>query len=170
MLPTPQTPGPNHGSVAVLIEGRTWLVDASILSGEPLDVTNPESAPTDGFPRVEWADRLPLVQWQAPMAPEGFPCRIDRIGASQDEWDALHERTAQWSPFNYTLTVRLMRGQTSIAYARGRRFEFTTSGKVEMQQLDRVGRDAFLTHEIGIAPNLVANLPDDREVPPRPAL
>ncbi len=44
------------------------------------------------LPRFEWLEGKPAVRWRMLGAPAGFPCRIDRIGAGFDEWDALHQR------------------------------------------------------------------------------
>jgi N-hydroxyarylamine O-acetyltransferase len=169
MLPSPDTPGPNHGSVVVTFEGRRWIADASILSDNPIEIVEAGGAPGTGFPRLEWIDGSPAIIWLAPVAAQGFPCRIDRIGAERDEWDERHERTARWSPFNYALNVRTLRGPKSLCFLRGQRFAFTADGRATVVELDRAQRDAFLTEEIGIAADVVGSLPDDREIPPRPA-
>ncbi len=112
MLPRPDVVGPNHGSVVVTIDGARWIADASILSGEPIAI-RPEGQEdaSEPLPRLSWLDAKPAVVWRMLMAPDGFPCRIERIGADAEEWDALHQRTAAWSPFNYQLSVRLLRGR-----------------------------------------------------------
>lgn len=169
MLPVPGVKAPNHGSVIVSIDGERWIADASILSGEPIRIPDPEEAiGLDPLPRFEWFEGKPSVIWRVLVVPDGFPCRIERIGADAREWDAWHQRTVSWSPFNYELNVRLLRDEMSIGFADGRRFEFDKDGLLSAAPLDRDGRLRFLIEEIGISEQIAHRIPDDRPVPPRP--
>jgi N-hydroxyarylamine O-acetyltransferase len=169
MLSAPDVRGPNHGSVIVTIDGARWIADASILSGDPIRIVGPE---TDGgskaLPRLEWLADKPAVLWRALNAPNGFPCRIDRIGADVDEWDRLHERTAAWSPFNFQLSARLLRGDESIGAARGQRFVFQQDGTLAVSPLEGEERTRFLVKEMGISETIAAKVPRDRAIPARP--
>ena len=110
MMPS-HSPAPNHGSVVVSLDGERWITDASILTSEPLRIPAPgEPAETGPLPRLEWLDGKPAVIWRTLRLPEGFPCRIERIGADTVEWDALHRQSGVWSPFNFELSARVMRG------------------------------------------------------------
>ncbi len=169
MLPSPDIRSPNHGSVIVTLDGERWIADASILSGEPIRIPAPEEPlPRDPLPRFEWFEGKPSVTWRILPVPDGFPCRIERIGADAVEWDALHQRTAGWSPFNYELNVRLLRGETSIGVAAGQRFEFDRDGTLSASPLDRDGRLRFLIEEIGVSEQIARRVPDDLPIPPRP--
>jgi N-hydroxyarylamine O-acetyltransferase len=170
MLPRPDLPGPNHGSVVVRLDGELWIADASILSGTPIRLLQAGDPERDGpLPRPAWHEGKPAVLWQALVAPEGFPCRFDdRIGAGDVEWDAIHQRTAEWSPFNYQLNGRLLREGTSIGIAHGQRFAFAADGSYTAEPIDHEGRIRFLIEELGIAEELAARVPDDQELPPRP--
>ena len=132
MLPRPDIVGPNHGSVIVAVDGTRWITDASILSGEPIAIPEPGvPAATGPVPRFEWLDGKPAVRWRMLRVPAGFLCRIDRIGAGCDEWDALHRRTAEWSPFNYQLSARLIRDNLTIGAEIGQRFAILPDGTIE---------------------------------------
>lgn len=170
MLPQPDIQGPNHGSVVVTIGDDRWIADASILSGDPIRIRHEDEPVADGpLPRFAWFEGAPAVMWRALMAPDGFPCRFDRIGAEDAEWDALHQRTASWSPFNHQLNVRLLRDDASIGVAGGQRFAFAPDGSLTASPLDHEGRIRFLVEELGVAEELARRLPDDQPVPPRPA-
>jgi N-hydroxyarylamine O-acetyltransferase len=180
MLSSPRVTEPNHGSVAATVEGERWLVDASILGGAPIRLPAsgvcvespqaPGAVPDHGpLPRFEWLDGRPAVRWRTPSAPGGFHCRIERIGAGAAEWDARHQRTRDWSPFNYQLTVRLLDGGAAVGVAHGRRYRIAADGQVAEEELDREGRAHFLVEVIGISEELAARVPDDRPLPPRPA-
>jgi N-hydroxyarylamine O-acetyltransferase len=170
MLSSPEARGPNHGTVIVTLDGERWIVDASILGGEPIHIPpTAGEAPSGPLPRFRWLDGSPAVVWRTANAPEGFPCRVDRIGASAGEWNALHQRTGAWSPFNYQLNVRILRGDASLGIASGRRFVLGRGGSLSESELDRSERVRFLVEEIGIAEGIAARLPEDRPLLPRPA-
>jgi N-hydroxyarylamine O-acetyltransferase len=169
MLSSPEARGPNHGTVIVTLDGERWITDASILSGEPIRIpAEGETAIPGTLPRFEWLHGRPAVVWRSLNAPEGFPCRIDRAGAEGAEFDALHRRSGTWSPFNYQLSVRLLRGRASVGVSSGRRFAFDLGGSLTASELDRDARVRFLVEEIGISEEVAARVPDDRPVPPRP--
>jgi hypothetical protein len=169
MMPSAEVRGPNHASVVVSIEGERWIADASILSGEPIRIPESGQPVAQGrMPRFEWLDGKPAVFWQTRRAPDGFPCRIERIGAEAAECDALHRRSGVWSPFNYELSARLIRGRTIIGVSPGERFAIAEDGTISASELDRAGRLAFLVDELGIAEEIARRVPDDRPVPPRP--
>ncbi len=169
MLSVPDAVGPNHGSVVVAVDGERWIADASILSGEPIRIAAPGVPPDHGqLPRFEWLDEKPAVRWRAPNAPEGFPCRFERIGAGWAEWDSLHQATAAWSPFNYMLNARLLSGGESIGAARGQRYVFKADGSHVTTPLEGEMRTRFLVEELGISRSVAERVPADRPVPPRP--
>jgi N-hydroxyarylamine O-acetyltransferase len=168
MLLRRDAPAPNHGTVIVTLDGRRYVADASILSGRPLALLEDGETPEPGpLPRLEWVDGKPAVMWRMVRAPEGFPCRIDRIGAGADEFDGLHRRTRDWSPFNYMLTARLVRGETSVGIEAGQRFVIREEA-LEAAPIDGEERARYLADELGINRALAARVPPDRPVPPRP--
>jgi hypothetical protein len=99
---------------------------------------------------------------------KGFACRIERIGAHAGEWDEWHQRTGAWSPFNYELSVRVLRDDESLGVSAGHRFMFEPGGSLSASELDRDERFRFLVEEIGIAEEIAVRVPDDRPIPPRP--
>jgi N-hydroxyarylamine O-acetyltransferase len=169
MLASPDVRGPNHGTVIVAVEGERWIADASILSGEPIRIPAAgEHTAAGPLPRFEWLDRRPAVVWRTLAAPDGFRCRIDRVDVNTAEWDALHQRTAGWGPFNYQLNARVMRGDTSLGFSSGQWFVFGADGALSASPLGREARIRFLVEELGISEELADRVPDDRPVPPRP--
>ena len=169
MLSSPDAREPNHGSVIVTVEGERWIVDASILSGSPIRIPDAGAPADEGpLPRFAWLDTRPAVVWRTVSAPEGFPCRIERVGADASEWDERHQRTSGWSPFNYQLTARVVRGGSSVGVARGERYTVDPDGSVSTRELDAHARVRFLVEELGISEEIVFRVPDDRPLPPRP--
>ncbi len=171
MLVTPDVPPSNHGSVIVAIGDERYVVDASILMGVPLRLPRPGELPEpapNALPRTELRGNTYFIVWPNPRHPDGLPCRFDRIGVDAAEWDALHQRTGIWSPFNYAVNARANRGAHAIGLANGHRFAFEADGTFSQAPRDRAGRERFLTEELGLDPELVARLPDDRPLPPAP--
>ena len=169
MLSSPEAREPNHGSVIATVDGERWIVDASILSGQPIRIPDAGEPPTGGpLPRFEWLEAHPAVVWRTATAPEGFPCRIERIGADATEWDERHQRTSGWSPFNYQLNARVLRSGASVGVARGERFTVEPDGAVSTCELRAGERVRFLVEELGISEEIALQVPDDRPLPPRP--
>lgn len=169
MMSSPDTPGPNHGTVIVSLDDGRYVVDASILSGEPLRLPDDgEPADSTALPRVDVVGGTPTIVWRTLRAPDGFPCRIERVGVSGDEWHALHQRTAVWSPFNFALSARLNRGQDVLGFGLGQRFTFAGGGALSATPADRDERERFLVADLGIDPMITARLPEDRPLTPAP--
>ncbi len=169
MLVVPDVP-PNHGSVSVRIAGRRYLTDASILHGEPLllDETRETAVahPAWGV-RASFRDDRFHVHWRPLHLPGGFPCRIERLSASADEFRALHEETRVWSPFNFQLSVRTNRGDRVVGVGFGRRGEILPDGEMVSDELAGAERTRWLAR-LGFSPELASRLPDDVATPPPP--
>ncbi len=169
MVSSPTVRGPNHGSVVVILEGERWIADASILSCEPIRIPAPDEPARNGpLPRFEWLDGSPSVIWRTPNSPDGLVCRFERVGVDTAEWDALHARSAGWSPFNYELHTRVVRGATTMGINTGTRYSFVTGNPVSASPVDEDGRVRFLVEDVGIAEDVARRVPDDRPIPPRP--
>ena len=109
-----------------------------------------------------------VLVWRTQTHQLGLDCRIDQIGIGTGEWDALHQRTGVWSPFNYALSARLVRNRRTIGYGAGQRFAIDPDGQVETWPCAGPARTRFLIDELGVSPALAALVPPDREVPPPP--
>lgn len=169
MMSSPQATDPNHGSVVATVDGVQWLVDASILGGSPIRIPGPGEPADDGpLPRFAWLDGRPAILWRTASAPDGFHCRIERIGAGATEWDERHQRTAGWSPFNYRLSARVLQGETNVGVAHGQRFSVEADGSITVVELDAEARIRFLVDVLGIDEDIAVRVPDDRPMPPRP--
>jgi len=166
---TPQAQAPNHGSVVVTFEGERWITDASILTAVPIRIPEPGAAIGGGsLPRFEWLDGKPGGMWRTLGEPDGFPCRIERTGADHAEWDAFHRASGVWSPFNFVLNARVVRGAATIGISSGQRFAIGADGVVSVSDADDGARRRFLVEELGMSEDTVRRLPDDRPLPPRP--
>lgn len=170
MLPSPDTPGPNHGTVVVSLDEGRFVADASILSGAPLRLPEPGEAPPPpgALPAMQVVDGRPAIVWRSVRAPEGFPCRIERIGLGEEEWDALHQHTGAWSPFNYATSARLNRGDEAVGYGAGQIYRIAPAGHVAAEPVDRPAMIRFLVDVLHIDGGVAGRLPADRPVPPRP--
>ncbi len=170
MLAAPNIP-PNHGSVLARIGGRSFLVDTSILTVEPLCLDS------EGGSRVEhpaWGvtaavrDGLWHVDWRPLHKTDGFACRYERFGAEHREYGEFYEGTRGWSPFNYQLTARTNRGGEVIGMSFGNAVTLRADGSVESVPITDDERRRRLCEDFGMSEELVSQLPADRETPPPP--
>jgi arylamine N-acetyltransferase len=162
---------PNHGSVCVAFEGRRYLLDASMLHGEPLELIASGSGaiehPAWGV-KVQQEQGRWNVRWRPLHMDAGMPCRIEEFDVTAAAFAELHEKTRRWSPFNYQLYARINRGERVIGIALGRRVEIDAAGTMRDSELTSHERQQFLIEELGIAHELVYALPADTPTPPPP--
>ena len=170
MLVAPDLP-PNHGTVVVNLGAERYLVDCSILHGEPLPlratsetrIAHPAWGVQCSFREAHWH-----VRWRPLNRLDGFECRLERFGASNDEFQAFHERTRGWGPFNYQLTARINRGDRAVGVAFGTAVSLEATGLAIQRPLSSIERKRVLIEEIGISQELVRILPEDVPTPPPP--
>lgn len=170
MLVAPDLP-PNHATVVVACDGRRYLVDASILHGEPLELPGQTASaiahPSWGVSANVRNDQL-VVRWRPIHMPEGLDCRIDQLEVDAEVFRDFHERSRAWSPFNYELYARVNRGDTIIGAAFGRQITFDASGTPHSRVLPESERLQFLVERLGIHEELAARVPADIPTPPPP--
>lgn len=170
MLVTPDIP-PNHGTVLVTCERTTYITDASILHSEPLPLDDHAMTcidhPVWGVQchtrEAHWS-----IRWRPLHQPSGLDCRLDQLSATRQAFQARHEQTRAWSPFNYELYARIIRGDTIVGVAFGQRVEFDAAGRVSQRRLEGDERQRVLVDELGMAEEIVHRLPPDTPTPPPP--
>lgn len=170
MMIAPDIP-PNHATVVVDVDGRRYLVDASILHGEPLELAGTS---TTRVAHGAWGVTASVetgrqvIHWRPIHMPQGLDCRIDRLDVDAQTFLDLHEGTRGWSPFNYQLYARVNRGDCVIGTGFGERLAFRADGSVERRPLEPQDRLRFLIEEIGIREELAVRVPADVPTPPPP--
>lgn len=170
MVIAPNIP-PNHGTVIVRLDGQRYIVDGSLLQVEPLrldeehvtEVVNPawgvRCAKQDGH----W-----VIRWRPAHQPDGLDCRIDSLQVTRERFHERHEATRPWSPFNYELYARSVRGSSLVSTCFGHRVEFTGDGQLLKRPVTDRERRAFLIEELGMSEEIVSQLPADVPTPPPP--
>jgi N-hydroxyarylamine O-acetyltransferase len=168
MMVAPNLP-PNHGSVAVDLDGASYLVDASMLYVTPLPMRPGEIRhPAWGVAaRVE--DGCFTVRWNALQREQALDCRVNRIGATVEEFRAFHEATRTWSPFNFELHLRVVRGECLIGAALGQKLHIGADGTARREPISGHERVRFLVEEAGISEEMATRVPPDMETPPPPS-
>jgi arylamine N-acetyltransferase len=170
MLVAPHLP-PNHGTVLVTYDATHYVVDASILHGEPLRLD--EYAPT-GVAHPTWGvqcskrDGYWHIQWRPLHMPNGLDCRIDHLYVTRETFKERHEQTRPWSPFNYELYARLIRDDAIVGTTSGQRVEINSTGGVVQKPLEGDDRIRLLVDELGMKEEIVRRLPRDTPTPPPP--
>jgi N-hydroxyarylamine O-acetyltransferase len=162
---------PNHGTVVVDLDGQHFLVDASILHGEPLHLDAREPGrilhPAWGV-ESRMQDGRWHIAWRPLHTPTGIDCRIERLGASSETFGEMHEITRGWSPFNYELTARLLRGESVVGVGFGQRVTLGPTGGVTREPLSDEDRVGLLVDDLGMSEEIARQLPPEQPTPPPP--
>lgn len=170
MLVVPECP-PNHGTVVVELDGSQYLVDASILHKSPLRLDKQDSSMSE-FPswlgHVYQKDAKWHINWRPLQRLEGLDCRIDHVPAAPEEFSQRHENTRLWSPFNYELHIRSVRGNSVLGIAQGKQTEIHPNGDTSSREISQNERLDLLINKLFIKEEIAAKLPADRPTPPPP--
>ncbi|MBL9175934.1 MAG: arylamine N-acetyltransferase [Verrucomicrobiales bacterium] len=170
MLVVPDLP-PNHGTVLVTLDSQRFLVDGSMLHGEPLLL---EDASVTGVGHPAWGVRCDRrdgrwhVWWRPLHKVDGFECRLEHFDATPEDYRQRYEQTRGWSPFNYEVSARRNRGDSVSGVAFGHAVTLNPDGSVHREPVDLAERNRILIEEVGIREELVAQLPADIPTPPPP--
>lgn len=168
MMVAPDLP-PNHGTVSVRIEDRVWLVDASMLHSEPLPLTDDDTSiahPIWGvLARHEEGRRI--VRWK-PFFADFMDCRIESLQGSVSDFACYHEATRAWGPFNYSLSVRAIRGERMLGMAFGEYGEVNEQGERRTAAFEGHERTRFLVDVVGMSEEIAGRCPRDEPMPPPP--
>jgi N-hydroxyarylamine O-acetyltransferase len=162
---------PTHGTVLVTCEETRYLVDASILHSTPLPLH--ESTPT-GVAHPAWGvhcsmrDGIWYIRWRPVHQPDGLDCRLQYLHVSRETFRERHEQSRIWSPFNYELYARAIRGETVVGIAHGQQVVFDRAGGVSHTPLAGDDRLRVLVDELGMHEVIVQRLPLDTPTPPPP--
>ena len=170
MLVVPDLP-PNHGTVRVTLDSTDYLVDSSMLYGEPLALK------ADGETRLEhpaWGVRCVRkanrwhIAWRPLHKLDGFECRLERFGATAGEYQAFYDATRGWSPFNFEVTARANRDGNVTGVAFGHAITLRSDGGIERAAVSHKERTRLLIEKIGLSEEIVQQLPEDTPTPPPP--
>ncbi len=171
MLVAPHLP-PNHGTVRVRFADGDYLVDCSILHGEPLrlvpGVETVVEHPAWGV-RCTWDETgHARVLWRPLHVTGGLDCRYERFGATAEEYANFYEQTRDWSPFNYEVTARANRSEEALGVSFGRAVTYHADGSVTDVPVTPDERRRILIERIGLSEEIVSQLPPDVQTPPPP--
>ena len=61
------------------------------------------------------------IRWHPAHMLDGLDCRLDHLHVTQETFRERHEQTRPWSPFNYELYARLIRGEAVVSNRRSAR-------------------------------------------------
>ena len=170
MLVAPHIP-PNHGTVLVAWGETRYVVDASILHSAPLPL---EASTPTGVTHPAWGVQCSTregywyIRWRPVHMPDGLDCRLDYLHVTRETFRERHEHTRAWSPFNYELYARLLRGEAVVGTTGGQRVELNSTGGVVHTRLAGDDRIRLLVDELGMHEELVRRLPPDTPTPPPP--
>jgi N-hydroxyarylamine O-acetyltransferase len=168
MRAAPEAP-PTHGTVLVTCEETRYVVDASILHSTPLPLH--AFTPT-GVAHPAWGVRCTkrdgtwYIRWRPVHQPGGLDCRLQYLHVSRETFRERHEQSRAWSPFNYEVYARAIRGETVVGVAHGQRVAFDSAGGVSHTPLGGDGRLRVFVDELGMKEEIVHRLPLDTPTPP----
>jgi arylamine N-acetyltransferase len=166
-----RTDTPNHGTVIVHLEQRSYLVDTSMLHRRPLPL--PEAGglpPSSDSGGIVWVGRgNPMtLRWQPLHMPEGCLCTLWRRKVSGQRFSRENQLTRRWSPFNFSIHARIIKGDATVGVAEGHLLHIAADGTWTRTEATFEEIRRFLGRELGVSDSYLERLPPDRPTPPPP--
>jgi arylamine N-acetyltransferase len=155
--------GPGHASTVAEIDGRDWLVDSSMLTGEPLELRRAERTernhPVHAI-AAEPHDGRWIIRWLRDNS-EWMPCMVLEEGVPPERFRTSYESTrGARVPFNTSLIARRNLPDGGLLSLRGGTVtRVDPSGARTVASADDRGR--LLVEEFGYSREIVARLPPD---------
>lgn len=170
MLVSPTLP-PNHGTVVVRLPEAKHLrlCDASILHRVPIELApSLPHAKLSHNVQLSLVDGKWVVRWIPAHLPNGLDCRIEYFPTDDADFQARHDATRGWSPFNYLPVVRTIRGRCAVGVYGSDWYQLSSDGQVEKRSLTVTERAEMLVNQLGYSEEIVSQLPKDEPIPPPP--
>ena len=99
---------------------------------------------------------------------DGVWCRIDSIDVSVSAFDQYYEGTRDWGPFNFALHARINTQDRVTGVVADQKISIKPDGQATSEVMQGAERVKFLVEQVGIAEEIIARLPADEPLPPRP--
>ncbi len=156
---------PDHGTVAVQFDTNQFLVDASMLHNQPLQLipgkTSSINHPAWGLKCSPHEEKW-LIHWRPLHMLDGCDCRIGNFSISRDSFRQLNEESRKRSPFNDSLYIRLNSEEIVMGISDGTAFNFLASGEIIKTTLTHEKRLKLLIEQFGISEEIAFRVPPDR--------
>jgi Arylamine N-acetyltransferase len=149
----------SHGTTKVHIDDIDWLADSSMLTNEPLPLTDEPFIGEDPLVPVEVHKNRGdhIVWWDLPPNESYIPCRLLHDDVSHDFYIERYEASRIRSPFNERIYARRNLGDRMLIITGNRRLLKTTDG-VDDSNLSDSELYEILADEIGISTGLLDEL------------
>jgi arylamine N-acetyltransferase len=160
----------NHGTVIAWIDDAPFLLDTHILTMEPLLLARDRTTHVSGVSAarsVPGPDGDSFRVWFDPRNGRAeMSCVVARLDVEREYILERHARSETSSPFNLQLYVRRRLRDGMRLHALGKRIDVDATGALQIKLIEnRASRDEALVHDFGLAPAIVAMIPDDDPLP-----
>lgn len=149
----------SHGTTKVQISNIDWLADSSMLTNEPLPLTDEPFVGEDPLIPIEVhmnrGDHI--VWWDLPPNESYIPCRLLHDDVSHEFYIQRYEASRERSPFNERIYARRNLGDRMLIITGNRRLVKTRHGIDDSILSERELYDS-LGSEIGISTELLDQL------------
>lgn len=151
----------SHGTTIVTLDDGDWLIDSSMLTDAPLQLSTQTATAIDHPVLATSAEPVPegwLLQFSLPYAVATMPCRTIAPTAVTHEFCVERfEISREMSPFNQLPCTRRNDAAGVVSYGGGKRYRRTESGVEESDLSGSLVFDA-LRNEFGMSDEIVAKL------------
>lgn len=154
---------PGHGTLFVRLGETTFIVDATMLHGQPLPLQAWYSPHPVWGTRVHRDEGVWSVNWK-PLGRSRVDCQLLEMDAAGHEYPQRHEQSRGNSRFDGAMLIRLAGRESITGVVKGEKVVRDVAGKEIFTPLTFRQQQALLIERFGIAEEIVVQLPrDERE-------
>ena len=154
---------PGHGTLFVPLDNTLFIVDTTMLHGQPLPLQAWHSTHPVWGTRVHRDEGFWCVNWK-PLGRSRIDCQLLEMDAAETEYPQRHERSRHSSRFDGALLIRLAGHDSITGIVKGEKVFREARGKETFETLSHRQQKALLVERFGIAEEIAAQVPVD-EVP-----
>lgn len=151
---------PGHGTLLINLEQGSFIVDATMLHGEPLPLREWYSTDPLWGTQVHRSDGYWCVNWK-PLGRPRLDCRLLERNAPTSEYPRRHEMSRHNSRFDGALLIRRAESEAIIGIVKGEQVVRSATGTETKMTLSNEEQRKLLIEQFGIAEEIAVMLPDN---------
>lgn len=151
---------PGHGTLFVRLNDEHFIVDTTMLHGQPLPLQAWHSTHPVWGTRVHRDEGFWCVNWK-PLGRSRVDCQLLDMDASAAEYPQRHERSRHSSRFDGALLIRRAGHDSITGIVKGERVVRDARGKEIFDTLSHRQQKVLLVEQFGIAEEIAVQVPAD---------
>lgn len=151
---------PGHGTLLVILDKTTYVIDATILHGTPLPLKEWDSNHPVWGTRVHFCEGHWCINWK-PLGRPWLDCKLLELDAAEEEYPRRHELSRYNSRFDGSLLIRMAGYDSITGIVKGEKVVRRADGTETHSPLSHDEQCKILIEHFGIKEEIVSLIPQN---------